>query len=49
LDQLLNVPFGLVRRTSQKRLSIGLGEVRRKLGDAAQVKTPVTERELDLV
>ena len=37
--QLFDLSFGLVRRTSENRLSIGLRHVRHKLREAAQVDT----------
>ena len=41
--QLLDLPSGFVRRTGKNAVSIRLGEIRRKLGDASQMKTPVSE------
>jgi hypothetical protein len=42
-DELLDLTFGPVRRSTKERLFVGRGEMTAKKRNAAQVKTPVGE------
>jgi hypothetical protein len=46
-DQLLDLPLGPMRRPPEKHLAVLLSEVRRQLGDPAQVKPPVAQHGKD--